>query len=352
MDTWPRPHGRESQRLTPPIPSGREPSGVTPSMPSSREPWGVTPSMPSSREPWGLTPPMPSDRESRRLTPPMPSSRESHRLTPPMPGDRELWGLTQPMSRSREPQGLTPPMVSGRESWGLTSPVPSGRESHQLTPLAPSGRESHRLTPQLFQPSRARSPLSTMALGQGSKMGAAGLYLSCLATVLLAVCAATESWLRLWVLGIVIHRGLWQECQLGTCTPLQGQRAYVGVSRGCLVPAVLTSYLSVLCGALALTPCPAPKGLDWARGAAALCFLTGALATLALGSFMVGSAREAGGSWAWSLVVGWMAVPAACLAGTCHRQALRRERRLHSGQRGPPSFSDAPAPRLAPKQSY
>ncbi|XP_075764004.1 uncharacterized protein LOC142819622 [Pelodiscus sinensis] len=223
MDTWPRPHGRESRRLTPPMPSDRELWGVTPSepssrdlgvnppMPSDRESRRLTPPMPSDRESRRLTPPMPSDRESRRLNPPMPSDRESRRLTPPMPSDRELWGLTPPMSRSRKPQGLTLPMVSGRESWGLT-------------PAVTSGKESHRLTPQLFQPSCARSPLSTMALGQASEMGAAGLYLSCLATVLLAVCAATESWLRLWVLGVVIHRGLWQECQLGTCTPLQGRR--------------------------------------------------------------------------------------------------------------------------------
>ncbi|CAM5134712.1 unnamed protein product [Natator depressus] len=150
-------------------------------------------------------------------------------------------------------------------------------------------------------------PLSMM----GSRLGAAGLCFSCVATVLLAVSAATESWLRLWVLGIVIHRGLWRECQLGACTPLQGQRAYVGVSRGCLVLAFVAGYLSVLCGALALAPRPAPKRLDWARGAAALCFLTGTLAVVALGCFMGGSAGEAGGSWAWSLAVGWAAVPVA-----------------------------------------
>nr|XP_048684734.1 uncharacterized protein LOC125626094 [Caretta caretta] len=91
--------------------------------------------------------------------------------------------------------------------------------------------------------------------------------------------------------------------------------AYVGVSRGCLVLALVASYLSVVCGALALAPRPAPKRLDWARGAAALCFLTGTLAVVALGCFMGGSAGEAGGSWAWSLAVGWAAVPAAGLAG-------------------------------------
>ncbi|XP_067413584.1 claudin domain-containing protein 2-like [Emydura macquarii macquarii] len=153
-----------------------------------------------------------------------------------------------------------------------------------------------------------------MAPGRGSQLGAAGLCLSCVATVLLAVSAATESWLRLWVLGIVIHRGLWRECQLGACAPLHGQRGYVEVSRGCLALAVLAGYLSVLCGALALTPCLAPWGLDWAQGAAGLCFLTGALAGVALACFMGGSAGEAGGSWAWSLAVGWAAVPAAGLA--------------------------------------
>ncbi|CAM5176561.1 unnamed protein product [Eretmochelys imbricata] len=172
----------------------------------------------------------------------------------------------------------------------------------------PSGGQSWGLTPPMvFQRFCAWSPLSMM----GSKLGAAGLCFSCVATVLLAVSAATESWLRLWVLGIIIHRGLWRECQLEACTPLQGQRAYVGISRGCLVLAVVASYLSVLCGALALAPRPAPKRLDWARGAAALCFLTGTLAVVALGCFMGGSAGEAGGSWAWSLAVGWAAVPAA-----------------------------------------
>ncbi|XP_043357860.1 claudin domain-containing protein 2-like [Dermochelys coriacea] len=112
--------------------------------------------------------------------------------------------------------------------------------------------------------------------------------------------------------------------------------AYVGVSRGCLVLAVLAGYLSVLSGALALAPGPAPRRLDWARGAAALCFLTGTLAMVALGCFMGGSAGEAGGSWAWSLAVGWAAVPAAGLAGTCHCQARRRERRRHSDPRGSP----------------
>ncbi|XP_050786896.1 lens fiber membrane intrinsic protein-like [Gopherus flavomarginatus] len=172
----------------------------------------------------------------------------------------------------------------------------------------------------------------------GSRLGEAGLCLSCVATVLLAVSAATESWLRLWVLGIVIHRGLWRECELWACIPLQGQRGYVGASRGCLVLAILAGYLSVLCGALALTPRPAPRGLDWARGAVALCFLTGILAAVALGCFMGGSAGEAGGSWAWSLVVGWAAVPAAGLAGTCHCQARRREQRQHSGPRGSPGL--------------
>ncbi|XP_074837572.1 lens fiber membrane intrinsic protein-like [Carettochelys insculpta] len=157
-------------------------------------------------------------------------------------------------------------------------------------------------------------------------MGAAGLCLSCLATVLLAVSAATESWLWLWVRGAVVHRGLWRECRLWACSPLQGQRAYMGVSRGCLVLAILAGYLSVLCGALALAPRPAPRGLTWTRGAAALCFLTGALATLALGCFMGGAAREVGGSWAWSLAVCWAAVPAAGLAGICHCQAGRWER--------------------------
>ncbi|XP_074979035.1 lens fiber membrane intrinsic protein-like [Caretta caretta] len=262
----------------------------------------------------------------------MPSGGQSWGLTPPMPRGGQSWGLTPPMPSGRESWGLTPPMPRGGQSWGLTPPMPRGRESRGLTPPMPRGRESRGLTLQVFQRFCAWSPLSMM----GSKLGAAGLCFSCVATVLLAVSAATESWLRLWVLGIIIHRGLWRECQLEACTPLQGQRAYVGVSRGCLVLALVASYLSVVCGALALAPRPAPKRLDWARGAAALCFLTGTLAVVALGCFMGGSAGEAGGSWAWSLAVGWAAVPAAGLAGTCHCQARRREPRWHSGPRGSP----------------
>ncbi|CAM4698005.1 unnamed protein product [Caretta caretta] len=188
----------------------------------------------------------------------------------------------------------------------------------------------------------------------GSKLGAAGLCFSCVATVLLAVSAATESWLRLWVLGIIIHRGLWRECQLEACTPLQGQRAYVGVSRGCLVLALVASYLSVVCGALALAPRPAPKRLDWARGAAALCFLTGTLAVVALGCFMGGSAGEAGGSWAWSLAVGWAAVPAAGhlpLPGPAEGATLaqRPERIARLGVMPPKALGP---PVWPPKRSY
>uniref|UniRef100_A0A8C8RPF0 Uncharacterized protein n=1 Tax=Pelusios castaneus TaxID=367368 RepID=A0A8C8RPF0_9SAUR len=161
-----------------------------------------------------------------------------------------------------------------------------------------------------------------MASGRGSQLGAAGLCLSCLATVLLAVSAATEYWIRLWVLGIVIHQGLWRECQLGSCAPLHSQP---GRDTGSPYsePIVRRPGRSIS------ESSPQPH----------ISCLAGALAGTALVCFMGGSTGETGSRWAWSLAVGWAAVPAAGLAGE-HTEGAR------TGAHGDASFLYAEQPHL------
>ncbi|XP_060113667.1 protein NKG7-like [Heteronotia binoei] len=48
----------------------------------------------------------------------------------------------------------------------------------------------------------------------------AGVILSCVATVLVTVAVSTEFWVKRFVRGIFVFRGLWKDCQMGSCSRL------------------------------------------------------------------------------------------------------------------------------------
>ncbi|KAG8143394.1 hypothetical protein E2320_000634 [Naja naja] len=48
-----------------------------------------------------------------------------------------------------------------------------------------------------------------------------GIFFSCVATCLLMIAICTEYWVKRFVRGIFVFRGLWTDCQLGHCSLLK-----------------------------------------------------------------------------------------------------------------------------------
>ncbi|KAL8219410.1 UNVERIFIED_CONTAM: hypothetical protein K2H54_023877 [Gekko kuhli] len=103
----------------------------------------------------------------------------------------------------------------------------------------------------------------------------AGILLSCVATILVTIAIATEFWVKRFVRGIFVFRGLWIDCQLGSCARPEKVHLYVVGSIVLMLISVMTAYGSVISGTLCFTPLPRLKAISWPWLATALCLVSG-----------------------------------------------------------------------------
>ncbi|KAJ7304063.1 hypothetical protein JRQ81_011585 [Phrynocephalus forsythii] len=145
-----------------------------------------------------------------------------------------------------------------------------------------------------------------------------GVLLSCLATCLVVAAVSTEYWVKRFVRGIFIFRGLWKDCQQGKCTPLEQMPSYIGISIFFMLISVAACYGSVIFGTLCLTALPPSKKTSWITLTITLCTISGFTGGIGLFNFMRSATEEPNTFLSWSLAPGWFSVIVVSMAGVCH----------------------------------
>ncbi|XP_070620732.1 claudin domain-containing protein 2-like [Erythrolamprus reginae] len=127
-----------------------------------------------------------------------------------------------------------------------------------------------------------------------------GIIFSCIAACLLMEAICTEYWVKRFVNGIFVFRGLWADCQLGKCS---------------LLKKIPSSYGAVIYGTRSLASTETSQKLSDSDLAITLSFFSGCIGGLGLFNFMRFATDEPNTFLSWSMVPGWLSIVVAAMAG-------------------------------------
>ncbi|ETE66437.1 Lens fiber membrane intrinsic protein, partial [Ophiophagus hannah] len=102
-----------------------------------------------------------------------------------------------------------------------------------------------------------------------------GIFFSCVATCLLMIAICTEYWVKRFVRGIFVFRGLWTDCQLGHCSLLEEIPFYITISIVLMLISAIACYGSVIYGTRSLAATETSKKLSHSDIAITLSFFSG-----------------------------------------------------------------------------
>ncbi|KAJ6663606.1 hypothetical protein lerEdw1_009685 [Lerista edwardsae] len=166
------------------------------------------------------------------------------------------------------------------------------------------------------------------SLDQIGGLRLSGVILSCIATNLSMITIATEFWVKQFVRGSFVYRGLWNKCHLGKCSRLTNAPLYILGSIIFMMISAVTAYGSAISGTLSLTPLPSLRRLKWPNVTIVSCFISGFTGGMGLFNYMRSATTEPNTFLAWSLAPGWLSVFMVSLAGACHFVAKRWEEEM------------------------
>ncbi|KAL7981089.1 hypothetical protein Chor_005323 [Crotalus horridus] len=102
-----------------------------------------------------------------------------------------------------------------------------------------------------------------------------GIFFSCVATCLLMIAICTEYWVKRFIRGIFVFRGLWIDCQLGECFLLKEIPFYITVSIICMLISTIACYGAVIFGTRSLAATETSRKLSFSDLAITLSFFSG-----------------------------------------------------------------------------
>ncbi|KAK9394512.1 hypothetical protein NXF25_015040 [Crotalus adamanteus] len=152
-----------------------------------------------------------------------------------------------------------------------------------------------------------------------------GIFFSCVATCLLMIAICTEYWVKRFIRGIFVFRGLWIDCQLGECFLLKEIPFYITVSIICMLISTIACYGAVIFGTRSLAATETSRKLSSSDLAITLSFFSGCIGGVGLFNFMRFATDEPNTFLSWSMVPGWLSIVVASMAGVCHFVAKRWE---------------------------
>nr|XP_025869574.1 claudin domain-containing protein 2 [Vulpes vulpes] len=150
--------------------------------------------------------------------------------------------------------------------------------------------------------------LGSSLLGMGVKrsLQRGGILLGFLAKILMILSTATNYWIR-YPGG---HRGLWQECNAGTCSNIPCQ-TMLAVTGAYMVLAAGSGIVGLVMG----LRIQCHEGDARGQTTSSIFFLCGLLLLMALTGYTVENAWKNDVFFSWSYFSGWLALPFSILAG-------------------------------------
>ncbi|XP_049643544.1 lens fiber membrane intrinsic protein-like [Suncus etruscus] len=167
----------------------------------------------------------------------------------------------------------------------------------------------------------ARASMQTSFLGSGLLCAWAG-------TVLLVVATATEHWMQYRMGGALAHQGLWRYCLGPKCFLQTEGSAYWNATRAFMILASVCATSGLILGILAFAQHPTLSRLSRPFSAGIMCLASTLFVLLALAVYTGVAISVLGrrfGDWrfAWSYILGWVALLLTFFAGIFYMCAFR-----------------------------